>query len=154
MPQIGVVDDRLMWTNVAICLESIIQDVYCTLTIYTLGIEQDFYPIPSHPRENTSRGSNHCAVVTLEENFLTKSVKSWIWWTRSESEMVKGQRSDSAIKIIILVLEQYGVDLADSHCTFVTNPISMEEALFWRNLEALELWGKWDDLAISNGVLY
>ena len=28
MPRIGVADDRLEWTNVAICLESIFQDVY------------------------------------------------------------------------------------------------------------------------------
>ena len=34
MPKIGVVDDRLEWTNVAICLESIFQDVYYTLTVY------------------------------------------------------------------------------------------------------------------------
>ena len=33
MPRIGVVDDRLEWTNVAICLELIFQPVYCTLTV-------------------------------------------------------------------------------------------------------------------------
>ena len=33
MPRIGVVDDRLEWANVAVCLEPIFQDIYCTLTV-------------------------------------------------------------------------------------------------------------------------
>ena len=45
MPSVGVVDDRLEWTNFAVCLELIFQDVYCTLTVYTPETEQDFYPI-------------------------------------------------------------------------------------------------------------
>ena len=49
MPRIGIVDERLEWANVAICLESIFQDVYCTLTVYTPETEQDFYPIPPIP---------------------------------------------------------------------------------------------------------
>ena len=52
IPRIGVVDDRLEWTSVAICLETIFQDVYCTLTVDTPKAEQDSYPIPSHSREN------------------------------------------------------------------------------------------------------
>ena len=64
MPRNGVVDDRLKWPTVAICLESIFQDVYCTLSVYTPETEQDFYPIPSKSRENTSSERNHCAVVT------------------------------------------------------------------------------------------
>ena len=114
MPRIGVVDDGLEWTNVAICLESIFQDVYCTLTVYTPKTEQDFYPIPSHPRENTSNEPNHSAVVTPEEIILTKSVIERISWTRSDSELAKRQRSASTIKIIILALERYGVILEDS----------------------------------------
>ena len=82
MPRIGVVDDRLKWTNVAICLESIFQEVHCTLTVYTPKTEQDFYPVPSHSRENTSSERNHCAVVTLEQMLRTKSVKERISWTR------------------------------------------------------------------------
>ena len=74
--RIGVADDRLGWTNVAICLESIFQDVYCTLTVYTPETEQDFYPIPSNSRENTSSEPNHCAVVSPEEILMTKSVKN------------------------------------------------------------------------------
>ena len=35
MPRVGVVVDRLEEKNVAICLESIYQDVYCILTVYT-----------------------------------------------------------------------------------------------------------------------
>ena len=50
MPRIGVVDDGLEWTNVEICLESIFQDVYCTLTVYTPETEQDFYLIPFNSR--------------------------------------------------------------------------------------------------------
>ena len=33
MTRIGVVDDQSEWTNVAICLESFFQDVFCTLTV-------------------------------------------------------------------------------------------------------------------------
>ena len=154
MPRIGAFDDRLEWTNVVICLESIFQDVYCTLTVYTHEAEQDFYPIPSHSRENTSREPNHCAVVTPEEILMNKSVKERISWTRSDSELAKRQRADSALKIIICALERYSVNLEDSHCTFGKNPISKEEAQSWGNFEALELWSNWTDLATSNGVLY
>ena len=124
MPVTGVVDDRLEWTNVAICLESIFQDVYCTLTVYTPETEQALYPISSHSRENNSSERNHCAVVTPEEMLKTKSVKERISWTRSDSELAKRQRADSAIKMIILALERYVVNLEDSHCTFGKNPIS------------------------------
>ena len=75
MPKIGVADDRLEWTNVAICLETVFRDVYCTLTVYTPETEQDFYPNPSNSRENTSSEPIHCAVVTPEEIIMTKSVK-------------------------------------------------------------------------------
>ena len=85
---------------------------------------------------------------------MTKSVKEQISRTRSYSELAKRQRADSAIKIIICVLERYGINLEDSHCTFGRNSISKEEALSWGNLEALELWSIWDNLATSNGVLY
>ena len=154
MPRIGIVDDRLEWTNVAICLESIFQDVYCNLTVYTFETEQDFHPIPSHSRENTSSERNHCAVVTPEEMLMTKSVKERISWTRSDSELAKRKRADSEIKIIICVHKRYGANLEDSSCTFGKNPISKEDALSWGNLEALELWSNWEDLATSNGVLY
>ena len=85
---------------------------------------------------------------------MTKSVKERISWTRSDSELAKRQRADSAIKIIICALERYGVNLEGSHCTFGKNSISKEEAQSWGNLEALELWNNWEDLATSNGVLY
>ena len=85
---------------------------------------------------------------------MTKSVKERISWTRSDSELAKRQRADSAIKNIICVLEQYDVNTEDSHCVFGKNPITKEEALSSGNLEALELWSNWEDLATSNGVLY
>ena len=154
LPRIGVVDDRLEWTNVATCLETIFQDVYCTLTVYTPEAEQNFIPVPSHSHGNTSRQPNHCAVVTPEEILITKAVKERISWTRSDSEVAKRQRADSAIKTIICALERYGVNLEDSHCTFGKNPISKEEAQSWGNLEASELWSNWEDLATSNGVFY
>ena len=131
MPRIGVVDDRLEWTNVAICLESIFQDIFCTFTVYTPEADQDSYPIPSNSRGNTSREPNHCAVVTFEEMLMNKAVKERISWTRSDSELAKGQRVDSAIKIIICALERYGVNLEDLHFTFGKNPISKEEAQSW-----------------------
>ena len=124
MPRIGVVDDRLEWTNVAICLETIFQDVYCTLTVYTPETEQNYHPILSNSREDTSNERNYCAVVTTEEMVMTKSVKERISWTRPDSELAKRQRADSAIKIIILALERYAVSFEDSHCTFGKNPIS------------------------------
>ena len=85
---------------------------------------------------------------------MNKSVKERFSWTRSDSELAKRQRADSALKIIFCALERYGVNLEDSHCTFGKNPISKEEAQSWGNLEALELWSNWEDLATSNGVLY
>ena len=53
LPQIGVVDDRLVLANAAICLERIFQDVYFTLIVFTPETEPAFYPIPSHTRGNT-----------------------------------------------------------------------------------------------------
>ena len=129
-------------------------DFRCTFTVYTSEIEQDFYSIPSHSRENTSSERNHCAVVTPEEILKTKGVKERISWTRSDSELAKRQRADSAIKIINCALERCGVNLEVSDCTLGKNLISKEEALSWGNLEALELWSSWEDLATSNGVLY
>ena len=76
MPLIGGLDDRLEWKNVAICLDSIFQDIYCTLTLYTPETEQDFYPIPSNSWENTSGERNHCTVVTPEEMLSTQGVKN------------------------------------------------------------------------------
>ena len=153
LPRIGVVYNRLEWTNVVNFLASIFRDVYCTLTVYTLETEEEFYPIPSNPRKNTLSEPNHCAVVTPKEMLMNKSVQKRISCTRSDCELAKRQLSDSAIKIIILAIERYGVNLEDSHCTFGTNQISKEEALSWGNLEALELWSNWEDLATSNGVL-
>ena len=116
-PRIAVVDDHLELANVAICLESIFQDIYCTLTVYTFETEQDIYPIPCHPRENTSSGEPiRCAVVTPYEMLLTKSVKERISWTRSDGELAKKQRSDPPSKINNLALERYGVNLEDSDC--------------------------------------
>ena len=85
---------------------------------------------------------------------MTKRVKERISWTRSDSELAKRQGANSAIKIISCALERYGVNMEGSHCTFGKNPISNVEALSWGNLEALELWSNWEDLATSNGVLY
>ena len=64
IPRIEFVDARLEWTNVAICLESIFQDVYCTSTVYTPETERNLYPLPSNSRENTSSERNHCGVVS------------------------------------------------------------------------------------------
>ena len=86
--------------------------------------------------------------------FLTKILKERILWTRSDKDLAKRQRADSAIKINICVLERYGVNLEGSYCAFGKKPISKEEALSWGNLEALEVWSNWEDLATSNGVLY
>ena len=110
MPRIGVVDDRLEWTNVAICLEQFFQDVFCTLIVCIPEAEKDFYPIPSHSRENTSSERSHCTVVTPEEMLVTKGVKERISWFRSDSELAKRQPADSAINIVICALERYGVN--------------------------------------------
>ena len=124
MPRIGVVDDRLEWTNVAVCLETIFQDVYCTSTVYIPETEQSWNPIPSNSRENTLSERNYCAVVIPEEILMTKSVKERISWTRYDIELAKRQRADSAITIIICALERYGVNLEYLHCTFGKNSIS------------------------------
>ena len=131
MPQIGVVDDQLEWSNIAIRLDLIFQDSYRTLKVNTLETEQDFYPTPSNPRENTSSELNHCAVVTAKEMLWTESVEKLISMTRSDIELAKKQRADAAIRINILTLQRYGVSLDDSHCFFGTNPISKKESLSW-----------------------
>ena len=50
MPRIRVVEDPLERANVAVCLVSIFEVVYCTLTVYNPETEHDFYPIPANPR--------------------------------------------------------------------------------------------------------
>ena len=144
MPRIGVVDDNLEWANVAICLETIFQEVDGTfLTFNTPEVEQGVYAISFHPSENILSEPNNCTAITSEEVFLTESVKELFSWTRSDSELAKRQRADSATEINLLALERYCVNLEVSHCTFGTNPISCGEALFSENLEALELWSNW-----------
>ena len=49
MPRIGVVDNRLDWAIVAICLETIFQDVYSTLIVNILETEQNFIQSPPIP---------------------------------------------------------------------------------------------------------
>ena len=85
---------------------------------------------------------------------MNKGVKKRISWTRFDSELANRQCFDSAIKISFFALERYVISLGDSQCTFGTNPNSEEEALFRGNLEALELWKNWEDLATSNGILF
>ena len=130
------------------------QAVYCTLTVCTPKTEQVFNPIPSNPCENTSREPNHCALVTPGEMLLTNSVKERFSWTRTDSELAKRQRTYAALKILILALERHSGNLEDSYCALGMSSVSKEEALSWGNLEALELWSNWEDLATSNGVLY
>ena len=150
MLRIGVVDDRLECTNVAICLDLIFK-MFTVPYLIILPKQKKFL---STPQENNSGELNRCAVVTPEEVLLTKSVTERISWTRSDSKLAKRQRADSAIKIITLALEGYVVNLGDSHCTFGTNPISKEEALSCGNLESLEQWSNWEYHGTSNGVLY
>ena len=99
------------------------------MTVYTRETEQDFYPITSQSRENTWSEQNHSAVVTPEEMLRTGNLKERISWNRSDSELAKRQRVNSAIKIINCALERYRVNLEDSHYTFGMNPIFKEEAL-------------------------
>ena len=42
---------------------------------------------------------------------MTKRVKERISWTQSDSELAKRQRADSAIKMIVWVIERYDVNL-------------------------------------------
>ena len=44
MPRIGCIDDRLEWINVAICLETVFQGMYCTITVYTPEHDLPLYP--------------------------------------------------------------------------------------------------------------
>ena len=114
LPQMGVVDDRLKWTNVAICLEKISQEVFCTFTVYTPRKELEFYPNSFHSHKKTSSEPNHCAVVTPEEMLSTKIVKERTSWNRPDSKLVRKQRAVPAIKVIILALERFEKTLKDS----------------------------------------
>ena len=156
MPRIGCIDDRLEWINVAICLETVFQGMYCTVTVYTPEQDLPLYP-NVEPRTSTSRSRDPdtcCATAMPEEMLSTGQVGRRISWTKSDSDLANKQRLDPAMGILFRAMKDAELSLSDSMANLGLNPISKETALSWNCPEALELWSNWESLALENNVLY
>ena len=154
MPRIGCVDDRLDWINVAICIDSILQDSHCTVTVYTPKDEMERYPEVKMTQRNEGSAADFSATVTPEEMLAAESVTERISWTKSDSALAEQQKLDPGIRCILNNLNSEVVKLNGTIESLGENPISKDDAMTWGNPEAVELWTKWEELAMSNGVLF
>ena len=154
MPRIGCVDDRLEWINVAICIDSIFQDRHCTVTVYTPKDEMERYPEVKMTQRNGGSAADFCATATPEEMRAAESVTERISWTKSDSALAEQQKLDQGIRCILNNLNSEVVKLKGTIESLGENSISKDDAMTWGNPEAVELWTKWEELAMSNGVLF
>ena len=156
MPRIGCIDDRLEWITVAICLETVFQGMYCTITVYTPEQDLPLYP-NVEPRTSASRSwdpDTCCARAMPEEMLSTGQVGRCISWTKSDSDLANKQRLDPAMGIFFQAMKDAELSLSDSMANLGLNPISKETPWSWNCSEALELWSTWESLALENNVLY
>ena len=154
MPRIGCVDDRLEWMNVAICIDSIFQHSHCTVTVYTPEDEMERYPEVNMTQRHEGSAADFCANVTPEEMLGAESVTERISWTKSDSALAEQQKLDPGIRCILNILNTEIVKRNGTIESLGENPISKDDAMTRGNTEAVELWTKWEELAISNGVLF
>ena len=154
MPRIGCVDNRVEWINAAIWIDTIFQDSHCTVTVYTPEDEMEQYPEVNMTQRHERSAADFCATVTPEEMLAAESVTERISWTKSDSALAEQQNLDPGIRCILNNLNSETVKRNGTIESLGENPVSKEDAMTWGNPEAVELWTKWEELAMSNGVLF
>ena len=83
-----------------------------------------------------------------------ESVTERISWIKSDSALAEQQKLDPRIRCILNILNSEIVKRNGTIESLGENPISKDDAMTWGNSEAVELWTKWEELAMSNGVLF
>ena len=83
-----------------------------------------------------------------------ESVTERISWTKSDSALAKQQKLDPGIRCILNNLNSEIVKRNGTIESLGENPIFKDDAMTWGNPGAVELWTKWEELAMSNGVLF
>ena len=83
-----------------------------------------------------------------------ESVAERISWTKSDSALAEQQKLDPGIRCILNNLNSKIVKRNETIESLGENPISKDDAMIWGNPKAVELWTKWEELAMSNGVLF
>ena len=156
MPRIGCIDDRLERINVAICLGTKFQGMYCTITFYTpeqgLPLYQNVDPRTSGSR---SRDPDTCCATAMPKEMLsTGQVGKRISWTKSDSDLANKQRLDPAIGTLLRATKDAELSRNDSITNIGLNSISKGIAFSWNCPEALVLWSNWESLTLENNVLY
>ena len=154
MPRIGCVDDRLEWINLSISIDSIFQHTHCTVTVYTPEDEMERYPEVNMTQRIEGSAADFCATVTPEERLAAENVTERISWTKSDSALAGQQKVDPDISCILNNLNIETLKLNGTIESLGKNRISKDDAVAWGNAEAIEPWTKWEELAMSNGVLF
>ena len=112
------------------------------------------YPEVNMSQRHEGSAADFCATVTPEEMLAAESVTERISWTKSDSALAEQQKLDPGIRCILNNLNSEIVKWNGTIESFGENPISKDDAMTWGNPEAVELWTKWEELAMSNGVLF
>ena len=147
-------DDRLEWINVAICIYSIFQDSHCTVTVYTPEDEMERYPEVNMTQRNEGIAADFYATVTPEQLLVAENVTERISWTKLDSALAEQQKLDPGISCNLSNLNSEALKLNGTIGSLGGNPIPKDDGMTWGNPEAVELWTKWEELAMSNGVLF
>ena len=75
-------------------------------------------------------------------------------WTKLGSALAEQQKLDPGISCILNKLNSKTLKLNGTIESLGKNPISKDDAMALGNPEALELWMKREELAMSTGVLF
>ena len=154
MPRIGCVDNRLEWINVAICIGSIFQDSHCTVTVYTPKDEIERYPEVILTQRHEGSTADFCATVTFEEMLAAEIMRERISRTQSDSALAEQQKLEPGISCNLDKLNSETLKLNGTVESLGENLISKDDAMASGKPEVVELWTKWEVLAMSNGVLF
>ena len=112
------------------------------------------YPEVNMTQRHEGSAADFCATVTPEELLAAENVTERISWTKSDSALAEQQKLDPSISCILNNLNNETLKLNGTLESLGENPISKDAAMTWGNPEAVELWTKWKELAMSNGVLF
>ena len=111
------------------------------------------YPEVRMMQRNEGSPADFCAKVTPEEMLAAENVTERISWTKSDSALAEQQKLDPGIRCILKNLNSERVEMNGTIESLGENPISNDDAMTLGNPEAVELWTKWEELAMSKGVL-
>ena len=116
--------------------------------------EMEQYPEVNMTQRHEGSAADFCATVTPEEMLAAESVADRISWTKSDSALAEQQKLDPGIRCMLNNLNSEIVKWNGTIELLGENPISKDDAMTWGNPEAVELRTKWEELAMSNGVLF